>query len=431
MRSRWYLMAALPFLVLFLGVCSAGLTTSDNLESSSNFLADDIQEDNGSSNEGAASISGEEGNENDVAANHTDEVCDDPFDGTIPAFRTDGWETNFCLHNVPYDEIFSGGPPRDGIPPIDTPRFETVNSADTWIEDVEPVIILEVNDDVRAYPLQILIWHEIVNDEVDGLPVVVTFCPLCNTALVFARPTVNGELLTFGTSGNLRISDLVMWDRQTESWWQQFNGESIVGDLTGTRLEFLPSAIISWADFKIKHPDGQVLSIETGFPRSYGRNPYTGYDNINSYPFAYSGDLNDRLPPMARVLGILLEDGEGGAYSLDLLKENQVINDILGETSIAIFWKSGTASAVDSSTISDGRDVGTTGVFLPTVDDQVLTFTAIGDGTFEDQETGSVWDILGEAIAGPLAGTRLVSLPHHDTFWFAWAAFVADGSLTK
>jgi len=139
----------------------------------------------------------------------------------------------------------------------------------------------------------------------------------------------------------------------------------------------------------------------------------------------------DRLLRLARVLGLLLKDGECGAYSLDLLKENQVINDILGETSIAIFWKSGTASAVDSSTISDGRDVGTTGVFLPTVDDQVLTFTAIGDGTFEDQETGSVWDILGEAIAGPLAGTRLVSLPHHDTFWFAWAAFVADGSLTK
>jgi len=309
MRSRWYLMIALPFLVLFLGACSARLTTSENLESPSDFLADDIQDNNDASDEGAASITGAEGNENDTEANHTAEVCEDPFDGTIPAFRTDGWDTNFCLHNVPYDEIFSGGPPRDGIPPIDSPRFESVESADTWIEDVEPVIILEVNDDVRAYPLQILIWHEIVNDEVDGQPVVVTFCPLCNTALVFARPIINGELLTFGTSGNLRISDLVMWDRQTESWWQQFNGEAIVGDLTGTKLEFLPSAIISWADFKSKHPEGQVLSIETGFPRSYGRNPYTGYDDINSYPFAYTGDLNDRLPAMARVLGILLEDG--------------------------------------------------------------------------------------------------------------------------
>jgi hypothetical protein len=339
MKFRWYLMAALPFLALLLGACSSGLTTPDYLESPSDILADDIQEDNGTSDEGSASITEAEAKENETAANHSAEVCEDPFEGTIPAFRTDEWDTNFCLHNVPYDEISSGGPPRDGIPPIDSPRFETVDSADTWIEGVEPIIILEVNDGVRAYPLQILIWHEIVNDEIDGQPVVVTFCPLCNTALAFARPVIDGELLTFGTSGNLRISDLVMWDRQTESWWQQFNGEAIVGDLTGTKLEFLPSAIISWADFKSKHPDGQVLSIETGFSRSYGRNPYSGYDNINSYPFAYTGVLNDRLPPMARVLGILLEGGEGSAYSFDLLKENLVLNEILGETPVAIFWK--------------------------------------------------------------------------------------------
>jgi hypothetical protein len=426
MKSRWYLMTALPFLVLFLGACSTGITAPENLEGPSDFLANDIQNNNGTSDEGSSSITEEEAKENETAANHSAEVCEDPFEGAIPSFWTDEWDTNFCLHNVPYDEIFSGGPPRDGIPPIDSPRFETVDSADTWIEDVEPVIILEVNDAARAYPLQILIWHEIVNDEIDRQPVVVTFCPLCNTALVFARPVIDGKLLTFGTS-----SDLVMWDRQTESWWQQFNGEAIVGDLTGTKLEFLPSAIISWADFKSKHPDGQVLSIETGFPRSYGRNPYSGYDNINSYPFAYTGDLDDRLPPMARVLGILLEDGEGSAYSFDLLKENQVLNEIMGDTPVAIFWKAGTASAVDSSTISDGKDVGTTGVFLSTVGDQVLTFTAKDNGTFEDQETGSVWDILGEAITGPLAGTRLVSLPHHNTFWFAWAAFVADGTLTK
>ncbi len=431
MRSRWYLMTTIPFLVLFLGACSTGITTPENLEGSSDFLANDIQNNHGTSNEGSASITAAEAKENETAANHSAELCEDPFEGTIPAFRTDEWNTNFCLHNVPYNEISSGGPPRDGIPPIDSPRFENIDSANTWIEDVEPVIILEVNDEVRAYPLQILIWHEIVNDEIDGQPVVVTFCPLCNTALVFARPIIDGELLTFGTSGNLRISDLVMWDRQTETWWQQFNGEAIVGDLTGTKLEFLPSAIISWADFKSKHPDGQVLSIETGFPRSYGRNPYSGYDNINSYPFAYTGDLNDRLPPMARVLGILLEDGEGSAYSFDLLKENLVLNEILGDTHVTIFWKAGTASAVDSNTISDGKDVGTTGVFLSTVGDQVLTFTAKDNGSFEDQETGSAWDILGEAITNPLAGPRLVSLPHHDTFWFAWAAFVADGTLTK
>lgn len=420
MKSRWILWSIFPIFVLLLGACGAVQNTPEDPENPTDTLSD----------EGAAVITGPESTAV-VEEIHQEAVCEDPFGSTTPAFRTDGWDTNFCLHSVPYDEIFSGGPPRDGIPPIDSPRFETVESADNWLEDVEPLIILEINGEVRAYPLQILIWHEIVNDEFDGQPVVVTFCPLCNTALVFARPTINGEVLTFGTSGNLRISDLVMWDRQTESWWQQFNGEAIVGDLTGTKLEFIPSAIISWADFKSKHPDGQVLSIQTGFTRSYGRNPYSGYDNVNSFPFLFTGDLNDRLPPMARVLGILLESGEGGAYSLELLKENRVMNETLADMPVTIFWKSGTASALDSGSISDGRDVGTTGVFSRSVNDQVLTFIAKEDGTFEDQETNSTWDILGEAIDGSLLGTRLVPLPHHDTFWFAWAAFVPDGSLAQ
>jgi hypothetical protein len=343
----------------------------------------------------------------------------------------DGWETNFCLHSVPYDEIFPGGPPRDGIPPLDNPGFESVPSANQWIEDPEPVILLNLNGDIRAYPLQILIWHEIVNDEVGGTPVAVTFCPLCNTALVFTRPEINGEILTFGTSGNLRNSDLVMWDRQTESWWQQFSGEAIVGDLTGTKLELLPSAIISWDDFKSKYPDGQVLSIETGFSRSYGRNPYPGYDNVNSLPFAFTGVYDGQLPAMARVVGILLEDVQGGAFSLDLLRENKVVNETVGEIPIVIFWKAGTASAVDSRNISEGRDVGTTGVYRSEVNGEILTFSAGDHGQFTDLETESVWDITGEAVSGPLRGTSLVPLPHHDTFWFAWAAFVPESSLTE
>jgi len=362
---------------------------------------------------------------------HQINECEDPFDGEIPAFRTEGWRTNFCLHSVDYSEIFSGGPPRDGIPPLDSPRFEIVSSADHWLEDLEPVILLDMEGEVRAYPLQILTWHEIVNDQVGDTPVAVTFCPLCNTALVFIRPEINGETLTFGTSGNLRNSDLVMWDRQTESWWQQFNGEAIVGDLLGTKLEFVPSAIISWADFKSTYPDGQVLSVQTGFQRSYGRNPYAGYDNINSYPFAFVGDLDSELPAMARVVGIDLENGEGGAFSLDLLRGNQVLNELLGEIPIVLFWKSGTASALDSSSIADGSDVGTTGVFAATIGNQVLTFSVLEDGLFRDQETGSTWDIFGKALDGPLAGSSLTRLPHHDTFWFAWAAFVPESGLNQ
>jgi len=358
-------------------------------------------------------------------------LCEDPFASTMPAFRTDGWETNFCEHSVPYDEIFSGGPPRDGIPPIDNPRFESVPSADWWIEDLEPIILLEHQGEARAYPLQIMTWHEIVNDQINGDPVTVTFCPLCNTALVFRRPIIDGETLTFGTSGNLRNSDLVMWDRQTESWWQQFTGEAIVGDLTGAKLEPLPAAIIAWADFKSSHPEGQVLSINTGFNRNYGRNPYAGYDNINNLPFAFTGDLNGQLPPMTRVVGVLAENGQGGAFVRDLIQESLVLNEYLGELPIVIFWKAGTASALDSGSIPDGRDVGTISVFSREIDGQILAFSPAEEGTFTDQETGSLWDILGAARVGPLAGSQLNPIPHHDTFWFAWAAFVPEGRLTE
>jgi hypothetical protein len=159
-------------------------------------------------------------------------------------FSTIGWKTDFSKHSVPLSEIIPGGPPRDGIPPIDWPVFETVAQADAWLKPQEPLIHFAVGNDVRAYPLQILIWHEIVNDEVGGIPVMVTFCPLCNTAIAFDR-RVAGRVLDFGTTGNLRHFDLIMWDRQTESWWQQMTGEAIVGELTGMRLTLLPATIVS------------------------------------------------------------------------------------------------------------------------------------------------------------------------------------------
>ena len=164
-----------------------------------------------------------------------------------------GWDTDFTLHSVAFDEIMSGGPPRDGIPPLDSPSFVSPDDADAWLANREPVISFELNGEAKAYPLQILTWHEIVNDEVGGVPVIVTFCPLCNSAIVFDR-RLDGVVLDFGTSGRLRNSDLIMWDRQTESWWQQLTGEAIIGKLTGHTLEFLPAPIVSWADFKAAHP---------------------------------------------------------------------------------------------------------------------------------------------------------------------------------
>ena len=415
MNSQPIFWILLPALSLVLAACAAGVNNNPILETDG---LQPVQE----------TISTAELK---TAENQSGAICEDPFDGTSPAFSTAGWDTNFCLHSVSYDEIFSGGPPRDGIPPLDNPRFESVSSAGEWIDDVEPVILLEREGQARAYPLQIMTWHEIVNDEIDGDPVAVTFCPLCNTALVFRRPTIAGETLTFGTSGNLRNSDLVMWDRQTESWWQQFTGEAIVGDLTGTKLEPLPAAIISWADFKMTYPEGQVLSINTGFVRSYGRNPYAGYDNVNNFPFAFTGELDDQLPPMTRVVGVVTEDNQGAAFVRDLIQDEQVINENVNGTPIVIFWKEGTSSALDSGSIANGRDVGTAVVYSREIDGQALTFIANQDGTFTDQETGSLWDLLGTAMEGPLTGNQLTPIPHHDTFWFAWAAFVPEANWTE
>jgi len=188
----------------------------------------------------------------------------------VPAFGTAGWKTDFARHCVPLSEITSGGPPRDGIPPLDRPTFDEAALADTWLEPQEPVIVVAEANEARAYPLQILIWHEIVNDTLAGRPVVVTFCPLCNTSLVYDR-RVGGRELTFGTTGDLRYSDLVMWDRQTESWWQQATGEAIVGELTAMRLARVPSVVLSYEEFKRARTHMALCSRATARPRRPAR----------------------------------------------------------------------------------------------------------------------------------------------------------------
>ncbi len=335
-------------------------------------------------------------------------------------FSTAGWQTDFTQHAVPLSEISSGGPPRDGIPPIDQPRFVSVTEADSWLDPQEPVIHLAIGDDVRAYPLQILIWHEIVNDEAGGVPVAVTFCPLCNTAIAFDR-RLGERTLDFGTTGNLRHSDLVMWDRQTESWWQQITGEAIVGELTGHQLDMLPATIVAWETFRQQFPAGTVLSRETGYDRSYGSNPYAGYDQVDAPPFLFDGVVDGQLPPKERVVTVS-RGGEDVAYPFSMLSERRIIADTVGGEPIVVFFQPGTASALDQSQIAASRDVGATGVYSPVIDGQELTFNW-EDGAFVDTMTGSRWSILGEAVAGPLAGKQLLPVVHGNHFWFAWAAF--------
>lgn len=331
------------------------------------------------------------------------------------------FETDFSISAVPFDEILSGGPSRDGIPPIDNPQFVSVEEADQWLDLREPVIRVSMDQSVKAYPIQILMWHEIVNDILGGTPIVVSFCPLCNTAIVFTR-TVNGEVLDFGTTGRLRFSNLIMYDRQTESWWQQATGEGIIGSLTGNKLNLLPGAMIAWEDFRNAYPEGLVLSRETGHNRPYGTNPYTGYDDIDNIPFLYQGpETPGELSPVDRIFALDF-DGETVAYPYRVLAEIRVINDRVGDQDVVIFWAPGMASALDTQFISDGQDVGSAIAFSRIVDGQKLTFT-LDDDRIVDNETGSTWDFLGNALSGPLAGEQLEEVVGVNYLWFAWAAF--------
>jgi hypothetical protein len=262
-------------------------------------------------------------------------------------WRQEWPRTDFTTHSVAYSEIMSGGPPKDGIPPIDRPHFQPQSEV-LGLGPNEPVISLEIGSDARAYPLRILIWHEIVNDTVGGIPVTVTFCPLCNTSIVFDR-RLDGQILDFGTSGKLRRSDLVMYDRQTESWWQQFLGEAIVGSMTGKRLKMLPARLESITKFRERHREGQVLVPANSGGRDYGRNPYEGYDTA-SQPFLYNGELPEGVAPLSRVVRVGTR-----AWTLALVQQ---VKAIVTDDGLEITWQPGQNSALDTAAIPNGADVG-------------------------------------------------------------------------
>ena len=255
--------------------------------------------------------------------------------------------TDFTKHAVPFDEIMSGGVTKDRIPSIDEPRYVAVGAAKGFAP-TEPVVGLTIKGKSRAYPLSILIWHEIVNDIVDGVPVAVTFCPLCNAAVVFDR-RVDGVTLEFGTTGKLRFSDLVMYDRQSESWWQQFTGEAIIGEKKGQKLRFLPARLESFAKFKARAPKGQVLVPTDPDMRRYGMNPYQGYDSAHT-PFLYRGKLPDVIAPLTRVVAVGMR-----AWSVDFL---QIKERIETEDGLILTFEYGQNSALDSMVIAEGREVG-------------------------------------------------------------------------
>ncbi len=364
-------------------------------------------------------------------ATSTDEgvtVVDDDPRGALTelvAQATEPWTTDWTRQTIELDSLGAGIPrvdPRDAIPPIDLPKFEPIAEAG-WIGDREPGALVQIDDDVRFYPLSILTRHEIVNDRFGDVPVAVTFCPLCNTAISFdAR--VDGEAVRFGVSGLLRNSDLVMWDESTTSLWQQLTGEGIVGQFAGTQLELIPTSIVSYADARENFPDAWSLSRQTGFPIEYGVNGYAGYSSSTT-PFLFDGEPDPRFPALSRVVGVTIDDA-AKAYHFDTISEELAVNDELAGVPIAVLWGGDTADALDQPVIADAAAIGTGIVFDRRIGDETLTFSSAGDDRFVDDETGSTWTLLGVAVDGPLEGEQLTTVAHRNEFWFAWAAFFPD-----
>ncbi len=416
----------LPLLLLFAlaaAACSSVGTTAPEAASSSDASSDGASSDSDSGSDSSGSDS------SDSESSQTVDGAEFGLSEEL-ASRTFMWQTDWSNSTINLNELALGIPradPRDAIPPIDSPQYESPAAAAEWLSPDEPGALVQEDGVVRFFPLSIMTRHEIVNTDFGDTPVAVTYCPLCNTALAFDR-RIDGETHRFGVSGLLRLSDMVMWDNLTDSLWQQITGEGIVGQHAGQRLETVSTSIVSFGEFQENFPEGESLSRETGFGIEYGLNPYSGYSS-GSGPIGgfFQKELDPRFPALSRVVGVRVGDTEK-AYPFDAISSTGVINDAVEDQPVALFWKDGTTDALDQSSIAASQSIGTAVAFDPVVDGQELTFTASGDG-FVDDQTGSTWTVLGIATDGELAGSTLETITHRNEFWFAWAGFFGDSGL--
>lgn len=340
----------------------------------------------------------------------------------IAQFAEGSWKTDTTKRRIELSELIKGGPPKDGIASIDRPRFIPADKVD-WLSGTEFVISITIEHQTRAYPLRILMWHELVNDQIGDTPTLVSYCPLCNSAIVFDR-RLDGRVLEFGVSGMLRNSDMVMYDRQSDSLWQQITGEGIVGTYSGMNLRLLPSQMITFAEFTRTYPNGAVLSKETGFARDYGRNPYQGYEFGSGPIMPVRQVRKTALRPMERL--VVLRDGKGyRAYPMKLLAKRRVVETELNGERLVILYSPDGASPVDNRDMTKSRSVGSIGVFRTEIEGDRLKFQE-SKGLIEDRETGSRWNVSGLAVDGERKGQRLQPVAHGVYFTFAWLAFEPD-----
>jgi hypothetical protein len=313
---------------------------------------------------------------------------------------------------VPPEQIVNGGPPPDGIPSIDNPKFIQIQKAEEFLEDSDLVVGLNINGDIRAYPLQILVWHEIVNDKVGNTPVAVTYCPLCFTNQVFNRTMNDGQILEFGTSGKLYNSNLVMYDRTTKSLWSQAMAQGIGGTFAGIKLERIPFDVAYWKEWKQLYPDSKVLSTDTGSTRPYGADPYGDYYTNGEILFPVSNS-DDRLGPKEIVIG-LENKGQYKAFKLQEIEDKKVINNQVNGKPIVLFSLHPFMARV----------------YDPVVNGQTLEFNYnIKDKKFVDKQTNSMWNFDGKSSSGQMKGKQLTRLSFDEGFWFEWVAFHPETEL--
>ncbi len=321
--------------------------------------------------------------------------------------------------------LFGVGPicaPWDAIPAIDHPEFIPASTV-RFVRPDEPVVALDVGGVDRAYPVQILAYHEIVNDVVGGRPVAVTFCSLCNSAVGFSR-RVNGRTLTFAVTGQLNFGNLVMFDRQTVSLWRQLEGVAISGPYEGTRLRLVPVQIVSFSVWRAAHPDGLVLRRPAPSAFHYGVDPYHGYDLDPTQPaVVVRGEpIDPRLPPKWRVLGVSV-GGRSVAFPAPKASSGIAIETArLGELQLVAFFRYGVAQAEKNYELATSPRGWSGSVWVARLGGRDLRF-AVRGSRFVETTTGSVFDLFGRGLRGPLAGAQLVAPPQATAFWFAWADF--------
>ena len=341
------------------------------------------------------------------------------------------WKTDTTKRNIDLSEI-TLVLPRESFPAIDFPKFINKGLAFNSFFKYEPVISVEINGEAKAYPLNMLTMHEISNDSLGGVPILPSYCPLCNSSMVYDRRIQhNGKeiLLDFEVSGMLRNSDMVMADKQTESWWQQLTGEAIVGELTNIQLEIIPSLVISVEEFFNRYPNGLILSPRTGTSSEsrYGTNPYEFYDKAEGKPrevFFDHANIDLRLPAMERLIDIKGESGYK-VYPFSIIKKEGLIQDTFDDMDIVIFYQEGTVSVLDTKDISQAKSIGSATVFSSRVIGKKLHFKKVSKG-FKDLETKSLWDITGMCIKGKMKGMSLQPIPHSNHFAFAFLRFHPD-----